>query len=42
MWSTKVDFESLHLCGYLDTKIEVVTMKNIRAKCAPVEGEPQR
>ena len=32
MGSTREDSESRHLCSYLDTKIEVVTMKNIRAR----------
>ena len=50
MWSTKVDSESPHLCGNFDTKIEVVTIENIRArfffnavnpKFAPVGGEPR-
>ena len=48
MWLTKVDSKSLHLIGHFDTNIEVVTMKNIRArffkvvnpKCAPASGEP--
>ena len=29
MWLTRVDYESPHLCGYFETQIEVVTMKNV-------------
>ena len=50
MSSNRVDSESPHPCGHFDTKIEVVTMKNISArffnavnsKCAPVGGEPPK
>ena len=47
--SNQIDSESPHSCGHFDTKIEVFTMKNIRAKtnsnaakpnCAAVGGEP--
>ena len=32
MWSNRVYFESHHPCGHFDTKIEVVTMKNVSAR----------
>ena len=32
MWSTRVDSESPNLCNHFDTKIEVVTIKIIRAR----------
>ena len=47
MWSTRIDSESPHLCGCFGTKIEVVTMTNIRVRfystpwtqSAPVGGD---
>ena len=51
MWLTRLDSESPSSFGNFDTKIDVVTMKNIRArffynalnpKCATVGGEPRR
>ena len=50
MWSNRVDYESPYPCGHFDTKIEVVTMKNINArffsnavkpKWASFGGEPR-
>ena len=32
MWSIRVDSESNHSCSHSDTKIEVVTIKNIRVR----------
>ena len=48
MWSNRVYSESPHPCGHFETKIEVVTMKNISArffqhhepKCNPANREP--
>ena len=51
MWSTREDLKSPHSCSHFDTKVEVVTIENIRAslffnamnqKCAPVGGKPHR